>query len=71
MSIFDAVWTRPRPYIRPDKLYNEATVLDLFDMEPDDYTLLTEWRTQGGGPNCTTLPDGEVRYYGQSLIDIL
>jgi hypothetical protein len=71
MSILDTVWTQPRPYIRPDKFYSETTVLDLFDMEPDDYLLLVEWRTQGVGPKYTTLPDGEVRYYGQSLIDIL
>ena len=59
-----------RPVIRPDKLYSEATVLDLFDMEPNQQHVLAEWRERGTGPAHTVLPNGTVRYFGSALIEI-
>lgn len=71
MAFIENILRQPRVTVRPDRLYSPDAVLDLFDLEPDQADLLAEWRTQGQGPRFTTLPDGQVRYLGQSLLDYL
>ena len=69
--MYGQLWITPRTVIRPDKIYSEATLLDVLDMEPDDIKSLAEWRDLGVGPSFMKLPNGEVRYYGEAVLSFV
>ena len=52
--------------LRPDRLYHEGVAAEVLSVTTD---MLAKWREQDIGPEWTPMPNGFVRYYGESLLN--